>query len=161
MAEDNNLQKEQFDTGMSDADLLIQIQEWEKESETFYEVLKRVWDTNIRYYNGLQTDVDLIVGTGSRTVENRIWMATETMVPIATSRLPDIVVKSGDEDEQSQQDAMDLQDVLGFHMERVRIQEKAERFIRNMIVKRYGVFKVSWNKKIDDVGLEEIDPKRI
>ncbi|HEC65350.1 MAG TPA: hypothetical protein ENI23_08650 [bacterium] len=159
--EQTNLQKEQFDTGMSDEDLLAQIIEWEKESETFYEVLKRVWDINVRYYRGLQTDVDLIVGTGSKTVENRIWMATETMVPIATSRLPDIVVKSGDEDEQSQQDAMDLQDVLGFHMERVRIQEKAERFIRNMIVKRYGVFKVAWNKKIDDVGLEEIDPKRI
>ena len=160
MAEENT-QKEEFDIGMSDNDLLNQIITWERESESFYTFLKRTWEININYYKGNQTDVGLIRGKQSKAVENRIFMAVESMIPIATSRLPDIVVKSGDEDEQSQQDAMDLQDVLAFHMERVGIQELSERFLRNLIVKRYGVFKPFWDKQLDDVGLEEIDPKRI
>ncbi|MDZ4232054.1 MAG: hypothetical protein U1C72_02250, partial [Candidatus Pacearchaeota archaeon] len=134
-------EKEQFEVKMSDEDLLTQIEKWEKESETYYERLKRVWEQNLAYYKGVQTGVERIVGNGSRAVENRVFMATETMIPIATSRLPEIVVRTGVDDEVSHQDAQDLQDVLGYHMERVGMQGLSERYVRDMILKRYGVFK--------------------
>lgn len=154
-------EKEDFKKAMSDEELSSQIDLWYKESEEFYSTLKRVWEQNLDYYIGKQTDVDKIHGKLSKAVENRIWMATETMVPIATGRLPDIVVKPGAEDEQSQMDAQDLQDVISYHFERVQIQSLAERFVRDMIVKRYGVFKVVWDNKSDDVGVKVIDPRRI
>lgn len=153
--------KEQFKVSMSDDDLKNQIDVWEREAQTVYSALIPIWEQNLLYYHGIQTGVERIAGRQSRAVENRIFMATETMIPIATSRLPDIEVRSGAEDEQSQIDAGDLQDILGFHMERIRIQALAERFLRYMITLRYGVFKVDWNTEEDDVDLRVIDPRRI
>lgn len=148
---------EKFDVGMEDSELLSQIQLWEKESID----LKSVWEENLRYYKGIQTGVQNIRGKESKAVENRIWMATETMIPIVTARPPDIVVWSEADDEQSQQDAENLQDILSWHLERVGFQEKAERWTRDLIVKRYGVFKIIWDKENDDVDLRVVDPRRI
>lgn len=165
MAEDKTIvyreEKEKFTSEMEDKLLIAQIQAWEKEAEDYWSQLKRVVERNLQYYYGNQTDVHKIYGKSSKAVENRIFMAAETMIPIATSRLPDIVVKPGQEDEQSQMDAQDQQDVLAYQMERVQIQSLAERFLRDMILKRFGVFKVKWDKNLDDVGLEVTDPKRI
>lgn len=160
-AEEDKLAEEEFASGMTDTELLAQINAWEQESDTVYGLLKRVWDENLNYYHGIQTGVEKIYGKNSKAVENRIWMATETMIPIVTARLPEIVVQSLNPDEQSQMDAQDTQDVIGFEMERNGMQEKSERFVRDMIIKRYGVFKMPWNKEENDVGLQVIDPRRI
>jgi len=157
----NEDRKESFDIGVSNEELLRRIKTWENEAETVYNVLKPVWAKNEEYYRGIQTDVQSIYGKFSRAVENRIWMAVETLIPIATARLPDIVVKPGDDDEASVNEAQDLQDVLGYQFERMSVQSHAERFIRNMILKRYGVFKVPWDADQDDVSMEEIDPRRV
>lgn len=154
-------EKEEFDVGLDDKQLLTQIDEWETEAGDFYSLLERIWEENIAYYKGFQTGVEKIRGKQSRAVENRIFMAVETTVPIASAQLPDIVVKAGQEDEQSQIDAFELQDVLAYGFERVQIQALAEKFLRDMLIKRYGVFKVYWDKELDDVGLRVIDPRRI
>lgn len=154
-------QKEAFEDTMSDEELIDQITKWEDESRSVYSVLLDVWRTNWEYYIGNQTELWKIRGKQSRAVENRIFMATETMIPIATSRLPDIEVRPGDEDEISQMQADDLQDIIGYHMERLRIQELSEQFLRYMIIFRYGVFKPIWDKEIDDVGVVVRNPKRI
>ena len=146
---------------MSDEALSAQITTWWNESQDLYGALESIWEENLAYYKGIQTDVQKIYGRFSKAVENRIFMAVETTIPIATSRLPDIVVKPGDDDEQSTLDAQDLQDVLNYHMERVGIQALSERFIRDMIVKRFGVFKLFWDKENDDVGIDRRDPRRI
>lgn len=153
--------KENFTSTMKDDALLRQIKLWEEESEEFYGLLKRIWEINLKYYHGIQTDSDRIFGKNSKAVDNRIWMAIETMVPIATSRLPDIIIKPGEEDDRSQLDALALQDVLNYQMERVQIQQLGERWIRNLLVKRYAVFKPYWDFENDDVGLKLVDPARL
>ena len=153
--------KEAFDIDLPDAALIAQIDSWLLESQDFYSILKDVWEQNLNYYHGNQTQLDTIRGKESRAVENRVWMGTETMVPIATSRLPDIEVRSGSEDEQDQIDADDLKDILAYHKERTGFQSDAERFLRNLILLRYGVFKKFWDKEKDDVGRQVIDPRRI
>lgn len=154
-------EKELFETGVSDLDLISQIKVWEKESEDLYGQLKRVWEVNLAYYKGDQTEVYKIYGKNSKAVENRIFMAVETMIPIATSRPPEIVVYSQEESEVGQMEAQDLQDVLNYHLDRLGLQEKSERWVRDLLIKRYGVFKIEWNKEMDDVDLKVIDPRRI
>ena len=171
MAQQNNLQeKEQFTEKMKDEQLIAQINDWEQESEDLYTHLKGTWKQNLDYYHGRQTFPENLLDRSvssepatveSEAVENRIWMAVETSIPIATSSLPDIVVRAEDEHEQSQMDADDLQDIINYHMERVGVQALGERFLREMFLKRYGVFKVFWDEKEDDVGLKVIDSRRI
>lgn len=153
--------KEEFTSKMDDSALLSQIGLWEKESADLDEVLKTIRETNLNYYHGKQTDVDKISGKESKAVENRVFMAVETAIPIVTARLPDMVVKPADDAEMSQLDAYELQDILAYQFEKVGIQAKAERFTRDMLLKRLGVFKVKWDNASDDLGLDQIDPKRI
>lgn len=155
------IQKEQFTDKLEEQKLLSQIAAWEAESEDFYALLKRIWEQNIEYYKGNQTDVNKIFGKESKAVENRIWMGVETIIPIATAKLPDTVVKPGDDDEQSAMDARDLQDVLNMKFEDVGIQAKGEQWLRDLLVKRYGVFKVCWDFEADDVDVKVIDPRRV
>jgi hypothetical protein len=158
---DKNEAKESFDSSMKDDDLIVQIKRWEEESEEFYGLLKRIWEKNLAYYHGIQTDSDRIQGKNSKTVDNRIWMAVETMIPIASARLPDIIIKPGEESDLSQINALQTQDVLNYHMDRVGIQSISERFIRDMLVKRYGVMKPCWDFRNDDVGVKYVDARRI
>lgn len=157
----NDEKEEKFKSGMNDDALKAQIDLWMTESQDLYSALESIWEENLAYYKGIQTDVQKIYGKFSRAVENRIFMAIETMIPIATSRLPDVIVKPGQEDEQSQMEAQDLQDVLNYQFERVGIQALGEKFIRDLTVKRYGVFKIDWDKENDDVSVELRDPRRI
>src|SRR3990167_2614772 len=154
-------EQEEFNDTLDDATILHIIEGWEQESQEFYGNLERIWEENLLYYKGIQTDVQKIRGKHSKSVENRIFMAVETEIPLVTGRLPDAVVKPAQEDEQSIIDALDLEDILEYQFERVHIQELAERWIRDMIIKRYSVFKVVWDEKIDDVGVQVIDPRRI
>src|SRR3990167_11370851 len=91
--------KEQFDNKVDGENLIERIDAWEKESETFYTAFKRIVEENIAYYKAEQTDVARLRGKESKAVENRIFMAIETMIPIATSRLPDLTIWSNEENE--------------------------------------------------------------
>ena len=155
--------KEKFEDSMKEEDLIEQIDAWERESETVYELLKGIWEENLEYYHGNQTELHEIKGRkDSKAVENRQFMAVETMIPIATSRLPDIEVYPGDtDDEVAQMTATDLQDILNYQNERTGLQADAERFLRDMLLKRYGVWKKVWDKESDDVARIVIDPRRI
>ena len=94
-------------------------------------------------------------------IKHGFGMAIETAVPIATSRLPDIDALSMASDEISQMNASDLQGVLQYRFEVLGLQEKTEQFVRDMLVKRFGVFRIFWNDKIDDFDFRLVDPKRI
>lgn len=153
--------KESFDSKMDDEALIAQIKRWEKESEDFYGLLRRIWEQNLAYYHGIQTDSNRITGKNSKTVDNRIWMAVETIIPIASARLPDIILKPGGDDDLSQINALATQDVLNYQMDRVGIQAVSERFIRDMLVKRYGVMKACWDFRNDDVDVKYVDARRI
>lgn len=161
LKEQDKIEQEQLSDKISDVSLLALIKQWETEADEHYTLLKRVWEENLLYYKGIQTGIEKIHGKQSKAVENRIFMAIETMIPIATGRLPDAVVKPGQDDEQSMMDAQDLQDILEYQFEDKHIQELAERWLRDMLVKRYSVFKVYWDKEKDDVDIKVIDPRRV
>ena len=86
-------EQEEFNDTLDDATILHIIEGWEQESQEFYGNLERIWEENLLYYKGIQTDVQKIRGKHSKSVENRIFMAVETEIPLVTGRLPDAVVK--------------------------------------------------------------------
>ena len=83
--QESYIEEEKFTDSMSDEDLRTQIDAWELESQSVYQELITIWKHNLDYYKGNQTGVELIAGRQSKAVENRIFMAVETMIPFATS----------------------------------------------------------------------------
>lgn len=157
----DELIKEEFRSGLTDDQLISLIESWDSETSTFFEDLKKRITINLEYYKGNQTDVAKIRGKNSKAVENRIFMGTETIVPIVTSRPPDMVCEAPSEDELSQKNANLTQKSLYFHYERTQLKDKSERWVRDLILKRFAVYKIDWNHKEDDLDVKVIDPRRI
>jgi len=159
--DNDDILKEEVTPETKDDTLIQLIESWIQETNTSYEALKKIIERNILYVKGYQTDVEKIRGNNSKAVENRIFAGLETMVPIVTARLPDMLVTPSTDDELGFKKADEIERVLAHHYHRVGIQELSERFVRDLISKRFGVFKIVWDSTTDDLGLKVIDPRRI
>ena len=97
---------------------------WKKDSQTYHDHLLSYQKTSEAYYVGNQTERDSIQNNNSNTVENRIFEAVETIVPIVTSRPHQFVVLPGSENETSVQRSNLLQKVLSRKYETLEVQSK-------------------------------------
>ena len=77
--------KTTFTEDTSDTDIIEVFENWLKESQTYHDEMLQFQKLAEAYYVGNQTERDRIPGHRSNTVENRIFEAVETMVPIATA----------------------------------------------------------------------------
>lgn len=146
----------------SDNDEILQtFAEWFKESNSYHDELLRDQKIAEQYYLGNQTDKDSIPSYQSNIVENRIFEGVETLVPIITANPHKFIVKPGSENESSVVVSNKLQKVLDDKYRTLGIQEKLEDIARHMIVLKFGVLEYGWDKQIDDIGVELIDPRLI
>lgn len=160
MADKANIE-EKFSINDKDQDILETFKNWLKESRTYHDAMYRAQAVVEGYYLGNQTDKDRIPAHKSDTVENRIFEATETLVPVATASAHQFVALPGGDNELSLRKAEKLQKVLTRKYEVLRIQEKLEQVTRKMILYRFGVLKWVWDDKLDDVNVIEVDPRLI
>ncbi len=154
---DNSLEK--FKKGTKKEELLGIFQDWLKESQSYHdELLKRQKET-YEYYVGNQTDQSDVPAYLSDTVENRIFEAVETIVPIVTAGVYRFMVLPGSEEEDSKAKAKRLQAVLSRKYETLEIQSKTEDMTRQMLLYRFGVLKYFWNDEIEDIDVKVVDPR--
>lgn len=158
------VQLEEFYIDTKEETLITTFQTWLRESNTYHEHLLKFQRQSEEYYKGNQTEKDAIIarGTGNTdTVENRIFEAIETIVPVATSRPHQFVVLPGSEAETSVKRAINLQKVLSRKYETLEMQRKLEETTRNVLLYRFGVMKWGWGYETDDVDVTVIDPRLI
>lgn len=136
-------------------------QSWLKLAKPYHEELLKSQKKALSYYLGDQTNLDLIPDHDSRSVENRIFEAVETIVPIVTSRAHHFLVMPGSESERSLEKANSLQKVLTRKYETLLMQEKLEMATRHLLLMRFACLKWHWDILKDDVGVSVIDPRLI
>lgn len=158
---DNNIEKESFDISSSKEELLHTFQYWLKESQTYHDQLLKVQKISHEYYVGNQSERDLVANGNTNTVENRIFEAVETIVPIVTQKPHQFQVLPGSEDEKAMARANNLQKVLSRKYETLEMQKKLEEVTRHLLAYRFGVAKWEWGYEKDDVDVRIIDPRMI
>ena len=151
---------EPFEIDTKEESLLKTFEAWLKESQTYHDYLLKHQKVSQEYYIGNQTDRDLIT-TNTNTVENRIFEAVETIVPIVTAHAHQFVVLPGSENEDSMKRAANLQKVLSRKYETLEMQKKLEEVTRHLLCYRVGVAKWEWGYEKDDVDVRVIDPRMI
>lgn len=164
MADDVEIQDElldKFEIDMKDEDLLVTFENWVKNSRPYHDELLLKQRVSEQYYIGNQTEKESVPSYNTNTVENRIFEATETLVPVATSRAHQFLVLPGSESEKSVSRANALQKVLSRKYETLEIQKKLETTLRHIILYRFGVLKWEWDYDNDDVGVVKVDPRLI
>lgn len=157
-------QLDQFEINTKKDDLLKTFEEWLKDSQTYHDYLLQFQKISEEYYKGNQTERDAIRAretANSDTVENRIFEAVETIVPIVTQKAHQFIVLPGSENERSVERANNTQKVLSRKYETIEMQKKLETVTRHLLLYRFGCMKWEWGYEQDDVDVKVVDPRLI
>jgi len=145
----------------TDNELVTLITNWEMESTSYHDELKREQDLCEQYYLGNQTKRDRVPAYLSNHVTNRIFEAIETAVPIITSKPPEFEVKPNTSSEEDVLLAEDIQNILSEEFDKLDVKEKLEVAARHMLMFRFGVLKPFYNTETKNVDVRYIRPQLI
>ncbi len=156
-----NPQFVKFSPKATDEDILKTVNTWVRESVTWHDAMLTYQNRSVRYYLGDQTERADIPPYNSNTVYNRIFEATETIIPIVTGTAHTFIAIPGEDNEISLKRAQKVSKVLQRKYEDLEMTRKLENVSRDIILKRFGVMKWFWNVSTNDVDVKTIDPRLI
>jgi len=149
------------DAKTPDEELLRISTDWEKESSDYHGQLKRVQDQNERYYKGNQTQLERIPRNMSNAVQNHVFTAIETIIPIITANAPRFIVEPPEESDQSIKYANALEKTLSIVYEEKDIRSKGEMLLRHMLIFRFGAWIPYFDKETNEVDVRWVRPQRL
>ena len=158
------IELDNFDIDTKEDKLLETFEHWFKDSQTYHDWLLTFQKQTEEYYKGNQTERDAIAArqtANSDTVENRVFEAVETIVPIVTAKAHQFIVLPGSENETSVDRANRTQKILSRKYETIEMQRKLEEVTRQILLYRFGCMKWEWSYEKDDVDVKVVDPRLI
>lgn len=151
---------------MDDDELITLKEEWEKLWNQEEPKLSKARSTNEKYWLGKQfSDVEHRVtdfdGSEERPlVDNKLFEALETFLPIATRQNPDPVVTADDTPE-----GKELSDKVRkmhiYQADNQRLKLRIKRAVRYWALYYLGVAQISWSESKKDVTTEMLRPHRL
>lgn len=151
---------DEYESSYSEEKVIGLVQEWKKLYEKYYADIQTSQETAFSYWIG-RHKVDAVDEIeGARIIDNRIFSALETFLPIATRANPDPLVTSGD-DEMAQQLAKDVKTALVSIADMQRLRMKLKSATRNWALMRLGVLRVDYDYLKDDIEVAVVHPKRM
>lgn len=112
------------------------------------------------YWIGKQRVDTLEQLDGHDTVDNRIFNAVETFLPIANRANPDPLVKA-DESPEGQELAKNVQNALVDWADKTKFRMKLKKGTRHWILRKLGVWKMTYNVLKDAIDCEPLNPKNM
>lgn len=137
------------------------INTWFQEAEPYHNFLLRKQNEMVEYYLGNQTHRFNVAPFNSDSVYNRIFEATETLIPIITGPTHQFIAVPAEENEVSLGRAKSIQKALTYQYENLNIRAKLEVAARDVLLKRFAVLEYGWDSEKDDVGIWVRDPRSI
>lgn len=140
---------------MPDEELLALSAQWEKRYQPYETEIKKRQEKNKSYWKGKHESNKF---NDKGIVDNLIFEAIETFLPLATKKNPEPFVR-GNESEQSQVLAKTVQNMLVFHADRLRMKLRLKMVARDWAIKLIGVKKMAWDEVANDFTSEVIKPE--
>ena len=134
----------------SDLHLLAQAKAWKSASETYQATLTDLQDKNERYWKGEHFS-NSEIQSGLSMVDNLIFEALETWIPMINKKNPDPTVTGPAE---VQLLARSVQQYLAAEADRERLILRLQRVARYWALSRLGVGKMSWDNRVNDSRLD-------
>jgi hypothetical protein len=143
---------------MPDEDLISLKDDWlEKWSKYYASEIKPKQDENEKYWLGKHFEVAKVEDRS--VMDNVIFEAVETFLPIATKRNPEPTVRS-DNTEEGESIAKKVQSMLVYQADVQRIKLKLKKVCRFWAIYLLGAVEISWSLNENDIRTEAIRPQR-
>ena len=143
---------------MGDEELLKLKKKWEADYDQLRQKMEPVWKQNEAYWVGQQFSTPEMMAMDRPLMDNRIFMALETFLPIATRNNPEPVVMSMGGNEEI---AAKLGKMLTYQSDILRMKLKLKQVMRNWALYQLGVAKIGWDLEKDDITIRVIRPQRL
>lgn len=138
---------------LSDEKLLALRDEWENAYATYEVKIEKIRKRNLESYLGRKDDGQWLVETDTTIAANLQFEAEETFLASALSKNPEPVVYA-DNTEEGNTVANAVKTMLQFHADQLVVRRKLALMVRQWSINHLGVLKVGWDKKIDDVTVQ-------
>lgn len=157
----NPTPQDQFESKMPDEKIIELVSNWKRNYATYYQDVEGSQKISFEYWIGKHLSEESEQIQGSRPmVDNLIFEAIETFIPIATRANPDPLV-SADPTEIGQKTAHDLKEAIVHEADRMKMRKLLKRLLRHWLIYKIGVLKYSYNLKLERIETEVINPKRM
>lgn len=154
----------EYESTLSDVDILKLISQRKRDYAIYYSPVEQSQKLAFEYWIGAQRSEEFNVsdtmGNRKDLVDNLIFEAVETFLPIATRANPDPLV-TADPSDIGQQISHDIKVALVDWADTVKLRRKLARTTRNWTWARIGVVKMKWNPITKSIDIENINPKRM
>ncbi len=154
----------EYRSSMDDEEILSLVDNWRRDFAPYYEKIKPTQEKAFHYWLGKQNGSEnlTVMNTSSDPnplVDNVIFTAVETFLPLATRANPDPVVTSDPSDE-GETVSHAISAALVYEADRQKLRRKLARMLRRWSWDRLGVVKISWDYKLKELKTEVIPAKR-
>lgn len=152
---------DEYESSYSEIEVIELISMWKESYRTYYmEGIESSQQTAFEYWIGKQRsdEADQIQGS-TMLVDNKIFEAIETFIPIATRANPDPLVQA-DPGELGQKLAKDVKNVLVHEADVLKLRMQLKGMLRDWMICRMGLLKVGFDPHTNQNTLEKINPKR-
>lgn len=161
VTEDTNpTPEDEYESDYSETEVSNLVASWKRSYSTYYADIEPSQEMAFSYWLGKQANDDGMDSSASNPiVDNRIFAAIETFIPIATRANPDPLVQA-DPSPLGQQLMKSIKSVLVHEADRQKLRKILKRLIRHWIIYRIGCLKISYDLVTDQIVTEAINPKR-
>ncbi len=157
----DNVPEDEYESKMSEEDIISLTREWKKQWNVYNQDIEPSQKKAFEYWIGKQPAEEEGFTTGKTSlVDNKIFEALETFLPIATRANPDPLVQSSPDDV-SQQVASDVKQALVYEADRQKLRMKIKKLARHWAIYRLGVVKLVYDTALDEIETQIINPKRM
>ena len=157
----NPTPEEEYESKISDAYIIELVGNWKRTYSTYYSEIEGSQKTAFAYWIGKQDsdEAENIMGNRSM-IDNLIFEAIETFIPIATRANPDPLV-TADPSDAGQQLAHAVKSALVSEADKQKLRKKLKRVLRDWMIYKIGVLKFKYNVVLDRIETDCINPKRM
>lgn len=154
----------EYESTLKDEDILTLTSQRKRAYSVYYTDIEQSQKLAFGYWVGAQRSEEHSVSDTGKTrkelVDNLIFEAVETFLPIATRANPDPLI-TADPSEVGQKLAHDIKAALVDWSDGIKLRRKLARATRNWTWARLGVLKVYWDVPTKSIKCEVINPKRM
>lgn len=152
----------EYESSLDEKEILELVRDWKKTYRVYYEEIDKSQQLAYNYWLGNQkADMSTQMrDADNNVIDNLIFEATETFLPIATRANPDPLVSS-DPTQLGQEIAKNIKTALVDWADRNKLRRKLARGTRHWSIYRLGVWKMYWDTHCKEIKCEIINPRRM
>ena len=151
--------QDEFESTLKDEKIIELVSNWRRTYDTYYRDIEGSQKLAFSYWIGKQDTDEAEQVQGNRPlVDNLIFEAMETFIPIATRANPDPLV-SADPSPEGQQIAHDVKEALVYEADRMKFRKILKRVLRHWMIYKIGVLYHSYNLELERIETIAVNPK--